>query len=76
MDSVHFLPVSTLPDEPPRCLSCGCLIEREPVAETVKRRGSFATIVQWRTCDCGSFVRTQRFRRVDVRPRRPNQSSF
>lgn len=67
MESLEFSPVTALPDERPRCLSCGCLIDAPPVAETVRRRGTFAVVVQWRTCECGSFVRTQLVRRVDVR---------
>jgi hypothetical protein len=67
LESIEFSPITTLPEERPRCLSCGCLIDAPPVAETVRRRGTFAVVVQWRTCGCGSFVRTQLVRRVDVR---------
>ncbi|MGH7727226.1 MAG: hypothetical protein ACREM2_00325 [Vulcanimicrobiaceae bacterium] len=56
-------------DERPRCLACGVGLDAPPEAETIRPRGRFAIVVEWRTCPCGAFARTQRMRRRETSPR-------
>ena len=63
MTSDTFVPIGSHVDERPRCLACGTLIDARPEAETLRVRGAFAIVVQWRICACGAFARTQRVRK-------------
>lgn len=62
-----FVRIGREPEERPRCLACGTLIDGAPEAETIRRRGRFAVVVSWRVCPCGAFARSQRVRKLDPR---------
>jgi ribosomal protein L37E len=64
MNHTAFESIAERIDERPRCLACGTLIDAVPEAETFRRRGAFALVVQWRICACGAFARTQRVRKA------------
>ncbi len=64
MELDAFVPIGDAVEERPRCLACGTLIDALPEAETFRRRGAFAIVVQWRICTCGAFARTQRVRKL------------
>jgi hypothetical protein len=70
MAALHFLAKRALDRTHPKCLSCWRPLTDPPDAKTFTRRGSFDVIVEWRTCTCGAFWKTQRIRQVPVNSRR------
>ena len=48
------------------CPACGGTCGALPEATSLQQRGAFALVLEWRSCRCGAFLRTERVaRRVD-----------
>ncbi len=73
MKRISYGTIGGRDEERPRCLACGTLIDAEPEAESMKRRGAYAVHVSWRVCPCGAFARTQRVSKLHLVEAAPDQ---
>ncbi len=49
---------------PVACLACGEIVAAQPDGTSLRQRGNYAIVAEWRTCACGACVRSERVARL------------